>query len=72
VNPLQLKKRIVIAGGALVVGGLAAALALGALVSFSELHTPKTMAMVWHGEIQLGVAAGALLWSIFVLLTVFW
>lgn len=64
-------RRIVIAVGALGVGGLAAVLVLGALVGFSESHA-ATMAMVWHAEIQLGVAAGVLLWSIFVLLTVFW
>lgn len=66
-------KRIVIAVSALGVGGLAAALVLGALVGLSESHdTPGTVAMVWHAEIQLGVAALALLWSIFVLLTVIW
>jgi hypothetical protein len=71
VNPLQFTNRIVIAVGALGVGGSAAVLALGALVGLSESHA-GTSAMVWHVAIQAVVAAGALLWSIFVLLTVIW
>ena len=72
-NPLQLTKRIVIAVGALCVGGSAALLLLGALVGLSEPHAgPLVQAMVRAAEIQSFVAAGALLWSIFALFKVIW
>ena len=71
VNPLQLTKRIVIAGEALGVGGSAALLLLGALVGLSEPHEGASVqSMVWAVEIEAWVAAGALLWSICALFTV--
>jgi hypothetical protein len=70
-NPLQLIKRIVIAVGALCVGGSAALLLLAVGVGLSEPHSgPLVQPMVWNSEVIASVAAGALLWSIFVLVTV--
>jgi hypothetical protein len=70
-NPLQLTKRIVIAVGALCVGGSAALLLLGALAGLSEPHSGASVqAMVWAAKIQAFVAAGALLWSTLALVTV--
>jgi hypothetical protein len=68
-NPLQLTRRIVIAVGALCVGGSAAALVLGVLAGLSESHA-GTPAMLRHLNIQVFVAAGAPLWSIFALFKV--
>lgn len=68
-KPWQLTKRIVIAVGALGVGGLAALLWLGAGIVLSESHAANPT-MVWHLKMAFFVALGALLWSIFVLVTV--